>query len=161
MNFKKSLLLLVVTVIPIIAYTVRAQSNTVYDPTPLATIYPIQDDSAMALMALAAMYAPMENEEDWVKMVCIGMTEGGCAYFRDNQVSSLWQSQSGNIGSSSGGLLTDVITMDEGIQFWKAQLTVFTPGKETVSYVYMLVRHDADGGWYLDRVLSGPGISIQ
>jgi len=160
MNFKKSLLLLVVTVIPIIGYTVRAQSSTVYDPAPLATIYPIQDDSAKALIALAAMYAPMENEEDWVKMVCIGMTEGGCAYFRENQASGLWQSQSGNIGSSSGGLLADVITIDEDTQFWKAQLTVFTPGKETTSDVYLLVRHNMDGRWYLDRILSGPGISL-
>lgn len=162
MNFKRSLLiLLVMAVIPVIVYTAKAQSNTVYDPTPLATIYPIQDDSAPGLMALAAMYAPMYDEEGWIKMVCTGMTEGGCAYFRENQASGLWQSQSGNIGSSSGGLLADVITIDEDTQFWKAQLTVFTPGKETTSDVYLLVRHNMDGRWYLDRILSGPGISLQ
>src|SRR4026207_2219866 len=124
MKFKKSLLLLVVAVIPIIVYTAKAQSNTVYDPTPLATIYPIQDDVAPALMALAAMYAPMYDEAGWIKMVCTGMTEGGCDYFRNNQASGLWQIQSGNIGSSSGGLLADVINIDEDAQFWKAQLTV-------------------------------------
>jgi hypothetical protein len=160
-NFKKSLLLLVMAVLPVIGYTMKAPSNTVYDPTPLSTIYPIQDNSAMALVALAAMYAPMENEADWIQMVCIGMTEGGCAYFTDNQASELWQSQSGNIGSSSGGTLGDVKEIDEDTQVWKAKLTVFTRGTETSSDVYMLVRREADGNWYLDRMLSAPGISIQ
>jgi hypothetical protein len=159
-NFKKPLLLLVLAVVPVIGYTVKTHSNTIYDPVPLTTIYPIQDNSAMALMALAAMYAPMENEADWIKMVCIGMTEGGCAYFKENQASELWQRQSGNIGSSSGGVLDDVKTIDENTQFWKARLTVFTPGTETTSDVYMLVRRETDGRWYLDRMLSGPGISI-
>jgi len=27
--------------------------------------------------------------------------------------------------------------------------------------VYALVRRDTDGHWYLDRILSGPGISLQ
>ena len=160
MNFKKSLLLLVLVVVPVIGYTVKAHSNTIYDPVPLTAIYPIQDNSAMALMALAAMYAPMENEADWIEMVCIGMTDGGCAYFKENQASELWQSQSGNIGSSSGGVLDDVKTVDENTQFWKARLTVFTPGTETTSDVYMLVRRETDGRWYLDRLLSSPGISI-
>ena len=69
MNFKKSLLLLVLAVVPVIGYTVNAQDNTVYDPTPLSTVYPIQDNSARALIALAAMYAPMENEAAWAQMV--------------------------------------------------------------------------------------------
>ena len=159
MDFKKSILLLVVAFIPVIAYTAKAQSNTVYDPTPLAIIYPIQDDSAPALMALAAMYAPMVSEAGWIKMVCTGMTEGGCAYFKDNQASDIWQSQSSNIGSSSG-FIANVKTINEDAQVWKAQVTVFTPGKETTSDVYTLVRRDTDGRWYLDRILSGPGISL-
>ena len=161
MNFKKSLLLLVFAVVAVIGYTVKAHSNTVYNPTPLSTIYPIQDNSALALVALAAMYAPMENEADWIQMVCIGMTDGGCAYFKENQASELWQSQSGNIGSSSGGALTDVTTIDEDTQVWKAKLTIFKRGTETSSDVYMLVRREVDGNWYLDRMLSAPGISIQ
>ena len=160
MNFKKFVLLLVITSIPIIAYTAKAQRNTVYDPAPLDTIYPIQDDSARALVSLAAMYAPMENEVGWIKMVCIGMTEGGCAYFKNNQASDLWQSQSSNIGSSSG-FIANVKTINEDAQVWKAQVTVFTPGKETNSDVFALVRRDNDGRWYIDRILSGPGISLQ
>jgi hypothetical protein len=160
MKFKKFALFLVAAVLPIIAYTVKAQSNTVYDPAPLDTIYPIQDNSAPALVALAAMYAPMENEGGWIKMVCTGMTEGGCAYFKDNQASDTWESQSSNIGSSSG-FIANVKTINEDAQVWKAQVTVFTPGRDTTSDVFALVRRDNDGRWFLDRILSGPGISLQ
>jgi len=159
MNFKKSILLLVVAIMPVIAYTAKAQNNTVYDPAPMDIIYPIQDNSAPALMALAAMYAPMVSEAGWIRMVCTGMTEGGCAYFKDNLASDTWQSQSSNIGSSSG-FIANVKTINEDAQVWKAQVTVFTPGKETTSDVFALVRRDNDGRWYLDRILSGPGISL-
>ena len=160
MNLKRLLLFLAVLVVPVLAYTVKAQGNTVYDPAPLDTIYPIQDDSAPVLIALAAMYAPMDNEAGWTKMVCIGMTEGGCAYFKDNQASDTWQTQSSNIGSSSG-FIANVKTINEDAQVWKAQVTVFTPGKEKTSDVFALVRRGTDGRWYLDRILSGPGISLQ
>ena len=160
MNFKRLILLLALLIIPVLAYTASAQSNTVYDPAPLNTIHPIQDDSAPALIALAAMYAPMENEASWTRMVCIGMTEGGCAYFKDNQASDAWQSQSSNIGSSSG-FIANVKTINEDAQVWKAQVTVFTPGREKTSDAFALVRRGADGRWYLDRILSGPGIALQ
>ena len=161
MDFKKSILLLVVAVMPIITYTAKAQNNTVYDPAPLNIIYPIHDDSAPALMALAAMYAPMVSEAGWIKMLCTGMTEGGCAYFKDNQASDIWQSQSDNIGSSSGFMANVKTINNEDAQVWKAQVTVFTPGEEITSDVFVLVRRDTDGRWYLDRILSGPGISLQ
>ena len=35
---------------------------------------------------------------------CTGMTQGGCAYFKENQALDMRQSQSSNIGSSSGSL---------------------------------------------------------
>ena len=161
MNLKRLLLLLAVLVIPVLAYTAKAQGNTVYDPAPLDTIYPIQDDSAPALMALAAVYAPMENEAGWIKMVCTGMTEGGCAYFKDNQAAALWESQSGNIGSSSGGFVADVQTITADTQFWKTEVTIFTSSEEKSSDAYVLVRRGIDGRWYLDRILNGPGIALQ
>lgn len=161
MSFNRIILILAVLVIPFLAYAAQAQTNTGYDPAPLDTIYPIQDDSAPALMALAAMYAPMENEDGWTRMVCIGMTEGGCAYFKKNQASALWESQSGNIGSSSGGFVADVQTINADTELWKAELTVFTPSEERSSDVHILVRRGIDGRWYLDRVLSGPGIPLQ
>ena len=159
MIFKKLALLLVLASLPVIAYTVKAQSNTSSDAVLLDTIYPIKDDSARALVALAAMYTPGENEAGWGKMVCTGMTEGGCAYFRENQASDLWQSQSSNIGSSSG-FIANIQTLTEDTQLWKAQVTIFTPGKETTSDVFAIVQRGDDGRWFLDRVLSGPGILL-
>ena len=50
---------------------------------------------------------------------------------------------------------------NEDTQLWKAQVTVFTPGNETTSDVFALVRRYNDGNWYLDRILSGPGIPLQ
>jgi hypothetical protein len=70
MKLKRLALFLIAAVLPVIAYTVKAQSNTVYDPAPLDTIYPIKDDSARALVSLAAMYAPMESESGWARLVC-------------------------------------------------------------------------------------------
>ncbi len=159
MKLKRLALFLIAAVLPVIAYTVKAQSNTVYDPAPLDTIYPIKDDSARALVSLAAMYAPMESEAGWARLVCAGMTEGGCAYFKENQAPDLWQSQASNIGTSSG-FIANIKTIDENTQLWKAQVTVFTPGKETTSDVFALVKRDADGHWELDRILSGPGIAL-
>ena len=159
MNLKKFALLLIIAVLPVVAYTVKAKSDTRNDAVLLDTIYPIKDDSARALVALAAIYAPGENEAGWSKMVCTGMTEGGCAYFKENQASDLWQSQSSNIGSSSG-FIANVQTVTEDTQLWKAQVTVFTPGKQTTSDVFAVVKRASDGRWFLDRVLSGPGITV-
>jgi len=160
MKFKKLALFLASAVLPVIAYTVQAKSYTSYDPVPLNTIYPIKDDSARALIALAAMYTPTENEAGWIRLVCTGMTEGGCAYFKENQALEMRQSQSSNIGSSSG-FIANVQTINEDTQLWKAQVTVFTPGKETTSDVFALVKRGNDSSWYVDRILSGPGIPIQ
>lgn len=159
MKFKKLALLLMAVVIPVVAYTVKAQADPSGDAVLLDTIYPIKDDSARALMALAAMYAPTENEAGWTKMICTGMTEGGCAYFQENQAANLRQSQSSNIGSSSG-FIANVQTIAKDTQLWKAQVTVFTPGKKATSDVFALVKRGADGRWFLDRLLSGPGISL-
>lgn len=158
MKLKKLALLLIILVLPVIAYTVKAQTSTGQDAVLSDTIYPVKDDSAHALVSLAALYAPTENEAAWSKMVCTGMTEGGCAYFKEHQAPNLWQSQSTNIGSSFG-FVSNVQTLTEDTQLWKAQVTVFTPGKETTSDVFAVVRRDRDGRWFLDRILSGPGIA--
>jgi hypothetical protein len=159
MKLKKLALVLIAAVLPVIAYTVKAQTNSNPDAVLLDTIYPIKDDSARALVALAAMYAPGENEGGWSKMVCTGMTEGGCAYFKENQASDLWESQASNIGSSSG-FIANIQTLTEDTQLWKAQVTTFTRGDETTSDIFAIVRRGSDGRWLLDRVLSGPGLSL-
>jgi hypothetical protein len=146
-------------VIPVVAYTVKAQANTSNDAVLLDAIYPIKDDSARALMTLAAMYGPTENKEGWTQMICTGMTEDGCAYFKNNQAADLWQSQSGNIGSSFS-FIANVEMIAEDTQLWKVQLTIFTPGKQTTSDVFAVMKRGSGGRWFLDRVLSGPGIAL-
>jgi hypothetical protein len=158
MNIKKLVLLLFLVVTPVAAYVVKAQGSTVYDPAWSDTIYPIQDDAAPALMALAAMHSPMWNEAAWSRMICTGMTEGGCAYFTEFQALDTWQSQSGNIGSSSN-FIVNVKSINENVQVWKAQVTAFAPEKKTISGRYLLVRRGADGRWYLDRMLNRSGSS--
>ena len=160
MKHKKLALFLIIAAFPVIAFTVRAESNIIQNPVQLDVIYPIEDDSAPALLAMAAMYTPVENEEDWSRMVCSGMTEGGCTYFRDNQASAIWKSEAENIGSSSG-FIANVETIDEMTQVWKAQVTIFTEANESTYDVFALVRRDRDDRWHLDRILSGPGITVE
>jgi len=160
MKHKKLALFLIIAAFPVIAFTVRAESNIIQNPVQLDVIYPIEDDSAPALLAMAAMYTPVENEEDWSRMVCSGMTEGGCTYFRDNQASAIWKSEAENIGSSSG-FIANVETIDEMTQVWKAQVTIFTEANESTYDVFALARRDRDDRWHLDRILSGPGITVE
>lgn len=157
MNTPKLALLLIVTVMSAIAYSVQAQSPASSDSVLPDTIHPIDDPAAPALLALSAMYAPMENEVDWTTLVCRGMTAGGCAYFRKEMSASLWGSQSSNIGSTAD-LITTVQNINEDTQVWKADITIFTRGKDTTSPVFVLVRRDPSGRWQLDRILSGPGL---
>jgi hypothetical protein len=159
MNFSKVVISLLAVTLSVIAYAVRAQTMANPDAVLLDAIYPVQDDSARALTTLAALYAPAPDKAGWSHAVCAGMTAGGCAYFKENQADDLWQSQSSNIGSSSG-FIANVQTITEGTQLWKAHVTVFTPGKESKSDVFALVVRGKDGVWSVDRVLSGPCISL-
>lgn len=159
MNFNKLAISLIAVVLSVIAYAVKTQTNAGPDAVLLEAIYPIQDDSARALVTLAAMYAPTEDKAGWSRAVCAGMTAGGCAYFKENQADDLWRSQSSNTGSSSG-FIANVQTLTEDTQLWKAEVTVFTAGQVSKSDVFALVKRGKDGVWSVDRVLSGPGISL-
>jgi hypothetical protein len=128
------------------------------DPQPIIPPVMIRHESAPAMTSIAAMYAPAENKKHWIKLVCSGMTEGGCNYFKSNLADEMWESQSGH-DASGGNLENDVTAIDETTQVWKANLSIFKNHKETVSDVYLLVRHSSDGFWYLDRVLYGPGVA--
>ncbi len=110
------------------------------------------------MISLAALYAPIENQDAWIKQVCMGMTTGGCDYFKSNQADALWASQAGHDGGSVGGNISDITIINATAQVWKAQVTIFSNAEEFKSTVFVLVEHDADG-WYLNRVLYGPGIS--
>ena len=128
--------------------------------TPLANPSMLQDEHAPALASIATLYAPMDNQDQWIKQVCMGMTTGGCEYFKSNQADALWASQAGHDGSSVGGHISDVTVINATAQVWQAQVTIFSNAEEFKSSVFVLVERDADG-WHLNRVLYGPGISQQ
>lgn len=128
------------------------------DPEPLANPIMVRHESAPALTSIAALYGPSENKDAWLQLVCAGMTEGGCAYFKNNQADIVWQGQSGNAASWVSGNISDTIVITETAQVWKARTSVFRPA-ETAFDVYVLVERGIDGSWRLNRVLYGPGIS--
>ena len=152
-----------------VVYSARARSTTVYDPKPLNTIvYPPAEmtKNDPALHSLAAMYAPMDTRESWIKSVCVGMTAGGCDYFKAHQAAAIWDGQLGNIGSSAG-YISNTTIIDENHEVWTAETSIFTQGPndkhstENTFDVYVLVERGADQKWYLDRVLIGPGIDVE
>ena len=141
-------------------FSVAAQGNihrTVIDPEPLENPIMSQDEDGPAMISLAALYAPAEDKGNWIKMVCTGMSAGGCDYFKSNQADSLWESQAGH-DASSGGFIESVKDLNETAQLWHAEVTVFAKGSEVKSDVYVLVERGADDRWYLNRALYGPGI---
>ena len=105
-RFLFAFLLVVIGLITAFAvYRAQARTITVYDPKPLNTIvYPHAEmtKNDPALHSLAAMYALMDTQENWIKSVCVGMTAGGCDYFKAHQATAVWDGQFGNIGSSAG-----------------------------------------------------------
>jgi len=135
----------------------RYGDHTVINPAPLENPNMVQDPRAPAMISLTALYAPAESQDHWIRMVCAGMTTGGCDYFKTNQANSMWESQA-NHDASFGGFVESVQDISDTTQVWHAQLTIFMGENETVSDVYVLVEKGADFRWYLNRVLYGPGI---
>lgn len=161
---RKLLPLLIALIIPAMAFvTVAAQGfnhQTIVDPEPLASPIMVQDESAPAMISISALYAPAENKDDWIRMVCTGMTAGGCDYFKSHQADSLWESQAGH-DASSGGFIESVADINETSQVWHVVVTVFARDSEVTSDVYVLVERGAGNRWHLNRVLYGPGIQQQ
>ena len=152
-----------------VVYSARAGTTTVYDPKSLDTIvYPPAEmtQNTPALTSLAAMYAPMDTRENWIKSVCVGMTAGGCDYFKAHQAAAVWDGQLGNIGSSAG-YISNTTVIDENHEVWTAATSIFTQkpndkhSTENTFDVYVLVERGADQKWYLDRVLIGPSIDLE
>ena len=150
--------LLVAITVSTIAVLGAGSGQTILDPKPLEDFSMIKDEHAPALLSIAALYAPMDNKDQWIKMVCVGMTAGGCDYFKSNQADAIWQSQAKHDGSSVGGNISDVTVINDTAQVWKAQVTIFSNSEEVTSDIFILVERDTDG-WYLNRVLYGPGIT--
>mgnify|MGYP000079459940 CR=1 FL=1 len=152
-----------------VVYSARAEATTVSDPKPLDTIiYPPAEmaQNAPALTSLAAMYTPMDTQEHWLKSVCVGMTKGGCDYFKAYQAAAVWDEQLGNVGSSAG-YISNTTVINETHEVWTAATSIFTQGPndkhstEKNFDVYVLVERGADQKWYLDRVLIGPSIDFE
>lgn len=160
MSFKFNLFFLVMAlaVIGTVSAGVLRGVNDLAQSAPAPMIG--RPESAPAMTALTAMYAPGVGKEHWITFVCAGMTEEGCAYFKEHLADKLWAAQSNN--DASGSVLSDeaAAVIDDNTRVWKAGLTVFEGGVEANSDVFLLVRRGADG-WYLDRVLYAPGISLQ
>ena len=163
------LLVFVSLITALVVYRAQARTITVYDPKPLDTIvYPPAEmtQNTPALTSLAAMYTPMDTQDNWIRSVCVGMTKGGCEYFKANQANAVWSEQLGNIGSSAG-YISHSEASDETHELWTASTSIFAKGPndkhstETTFDVYVLVERGADQKWYLDRVLIGPGIDVE
>ena len=164
-----SLLFFVLGTVAMAAFSVEAGGQTIVDPEPLNTIiYPPAEITRLdpALHSLAAMYAPMDNHEIWIRSVCMGMTQSGCAYFKAHQAAAVWDGQLGHAGSSAG-YLSNTTVVDETHEMWTVTTSIFTQGPndkhstETTFDVYILVERGADQKWYLDRVLIGPSIDLE
>ena len=153
----------------IAAFRVQAGGQTIVDPKPLDHIvYPPAEmtQNTPALTSLAAMYAPMDIRENWIKSVCVGMTEGGCDYFKEHQAAAVWDGQLGNIGSSAG-YISNTTVIDENHEVWTVATSIFTQNPndkhstERTFDVYVLVERGVGQNWYLDRVLIGPSIDLE
>jgi hypothetical protein len=119
------------------------------------------------MISVTSMYvpAPAEHVEGWLRSTCVGMTSGGCEYFKDNQAQGLLDEVKDNIGSTSNSA-SEISKIDEDTRVWKIRVTTFTKdaaaehSKEIVFDVFALVRRGENGKWYLDRVLNGRWISF-
>jgi hypothetical protein len=163
------LLVVVALITALVVYRAQARTITIYDPKPLDHIvYPPADmtQNAPALTSLAAMYAPMGNQENWIQSVCVGMTKGGCDYFKSHQAAAVWDGQLGNVGSSAG-YISNTTVIDQNHEVWTAKTSIFTQGPndkhstEITFDVYVLVEQGTNQKWYLDRILIGPSIDLK
>lgn len=163
------LLVIMLGTVAIAAFRAHTDGETIVDPEPLDhIIYPPVEmtQNTPVLTSLAAMYTPMDIQENWIRSVCVGMTKGGCDYFKAQQAAGIWDGQLGNIGSSAG-YISNTTSIDENHEVWTAQVSTFTQdpndkhSTENTFDVYVLVERGADQRWYLDRVLIGPSIDIE
>ena len=155
--FALSLLLVGISLTLVFGVAVHGNKETV-DPELLNVANMPQDEQARALMSLATAFAPNNDKDRWIDFACAGMTKGGCDFFKVNQASAIWDGFAGQDGVSSGGALVETTTINDTAQFWKVHMIISSGSKEIKSDVLVLVERGADGNWYLNRILYGPGI---
>lgn len=154
-NFLVTLLIAVLAVVSISA----VNDSPVSEPRPMSEPIIARHESAPVMTSLAAMYAPSEDKDHWIDLVCTGMTQGGCEFFKTSLADQLWDEQTGHDATSAGYIADGAMDIKEDTQLWKARLTIFYESKDAVSDVFMLVERGEDDSWYLDRIVYGPGIS--
>ena len=154
-----TLSLVLVGISLIVVFGVAAYGNKeIVDPEMLNVADMPQDEQARALMSLATAFAPNSDMDRWIEFACAGMTKGGCDFFKANQARAIWDGFAGQDSVSSGGSLIETITINDTAQFWKVHMIISSGSKEIKSDVHVLVERGADGNWYLNRILYGPGI---
>lgn len=154
MKFTNFLVVLLLAALSTVSFTVADGSQA---DAPQLVIE--RHEGAPVMTALSAMYAPAENKEYWISLVCSGMTEGGCAFFKSELSNATWESQANHDGTSAGYIPDGATVINDTTQVWSPSLTIFDNSSGTTSDVFLLVERGDDGFWYLDRVLYGPGIS--
>ena len=153
-NLLVTLLIAVMAVVSIGA----VNDSPASEPQPMSEPIIARHESAPVMTSLAAMYAPAEDKDHWIDLVCAGMTQGGCEFFKTSLADQLWEEQAGHDGTTAGYIADGATDIKEDTQVWKASLTIFDGSADVTSDVFLLVERGEDGFWYLDRVLHGPGI---
>ena len=154
-NFLVTLLISVLAVVSIST----VNDSPASEPQPMSEPIITRHESAPVMTSLAAMYAPAEDKDHWIDLVCAGMTQGGCEFFKTSLADQLWEEQAGHDGTSAGYIADGTTDIMENTQVWKASLTIIDGSADVTSDAFMLVERGEDGFWYLDRIIHGPGIS--
>ena len=156
-NIFKTMQAAVIVVSFLSATPVGAQS-----PSPTDPLFRMPDN-ALALSAVAAIYAPPSSGESlWSNTICSEMSVGGCGYFKANLESAFWQKGQAVVIEGSGVNFVGVVSnLADGSQVWKMTVTIFEHGKSLTSDVFAHVTYDqAQEQWLLNRVLYGPYINL-
>jgi len=148
----KRSIMLVLVLLSMFATTAAAQASSAPD-------FPKEH---YVLEAISLLYAPTpDHRSDWNDAVCQRMTDGGCAYFRDQLESRLWQSGQ---GVTFNGVIPGkvIAALQDGSQVWKTEVAIQYQDHPVIeSDIYLHVVFDVEQDkWLLNRVLYGPHIDF-
>jgi hypothetical protein len=106
-----------------------------------------------AMNALLVLYnRPQDSRISnfaWLDAACLGMTPGGC---------SLAQTQAPDLLAYSSGEFRHV-TLEREIQNWQDQAAIWQVDVNGESALVVVSR--SENGWTLDRLASGPGLTLE
>jgi hypothetical protein len=106
-----------------------------------------------AMNALMVLYNHPEDSRisnfAWLDAACLGMTQDGC---------SLAQTQAPDLLAYSSGKFL-YVTLEREIQNWQDQAAIWQVDVNGESALVVVSR--SENGWMLDRVASGPGLTLE